>query len=627
MNFHSKTGARRLPADGRALGIRAICGIAAGMCLAFAAPLSAEQANSGVDSIVAASGSALGTAALANKRGVALDGSIEVLGIAGTSQEWQDLRSGDFASSVVAGPVSGDNGYDGTHVWNRDPFGVVWDDGSRDAYYGALEAAYVGSYALWKPHYGGATVTLGTPQSAEGRSYDVLTVTPRGGLPFDYWIDAATHLPYRTVVPIGIITTTTTFTNYRTFDGLQVPATQKQESVQGASVFTVKAVRFDAPEIAQRVARPQPSVHDFSIAGGGQASVPFDLVDNHVVLDVSIDGKGPFRFILDTGGNLVIDNDLAKSLRLGAAGSMQGLGVGSGTDTFNFTTIDSLDIGGAHIGRLYASVAPIRTGFGVSGGEPVDGLIGFETLARFVTTFDYPNRRLTFRLPGSPPVTGGKTSAFVFNGTDPMLPCRIASADGTCTVDTGSRSALDVYGPFAKVHPGLVTGLTADGIGGFGVGGPAFGQLGRTSLDIGGYEIPNIIAGVSSQEKGAFADPFQAGNVGGAVWRRFAVTFDYPHETITLVPGADFSSPEAFDHSGLFLISQKGSIVVAGARAGTPAAAAGVKPGEAIVSIDGKSTSTMSLKDARDVLMGAQGTTCGLVVAGKDGATRTVTFV
>jgi predicted aspartyl protease len=394
------------------------------------APAAAASEPATVASIVAASGTALGTGALARAHGLDISGTIEVLGIKGTARTWQDLRDGNFATSTVAGPLSGDNGYDGSNVWNRDRYGVVFDDGSRAAAYGAVQAAYVGRYALWQPKYGGATVSLGAPQTLAGKSYDVLTITPKDGLPFDYWFDAATHLPFRTVVPISIITTTTTFADYRSFQGVQIATAQKQESVQGVSSFAVTDVRFDEPGFSKNLEHPHSTVSGFSIVGGAEATVPFELVDNHVYIDVSINGQGPYRFIFDTGGSLVIDTELAKKLGLNRAGSMQGIGVGENTDTFNFATIDSLSIGNATIGHLDGAIAPVRNGFSASGGEPVDGLIGSETLARFVTTFDYPNRRLTFRMPGAPPVAGGVTTPFVFSGTDPMLPCRIGSVDG-----------------------------------------------------------------------------------------------------------------------------------------------------------------------------------------------------
>ncbi|HWT01276.1 MAG TPA: hypothetical protein VN256_13595 [Pyrinomonadaceae bacterium] len=43
-------------------------------------------------------------------------------------------------------------------------------------------------------------------------------------------------------------------------------------------------------------------------AAGDKSSVvlPFDLIDNRIVIDVRLNGKGPFRFIFDSGAGAVV---------------------------------------------------------------------------------------------------------------------------------------------------------------------------------------------------------------------------------------------------------------------------------------------------------------------------------
>jgi len=52
----------------------------------------------------------------------------ELVGVKGTAESWTDLRSGAYAQYADAGPVGGGQGYDGTHAWNEDASGVVWDE-------------------------------------------------------------------------------------------------------------------------------------------------------------------------------------------------------------------------------------------------------------------------------------------------------------------------------------------------------------------------------------------------------------------------------------------------------------------------------------------------------------------
>jgi hypothetical protein len=287
--------------------------------------------------------------------------------------------------------------------------------------------------------------------------------------------------------------------------------------------------------------------------------------------------------------------------------------------------VHALGVGSATLRDQVFAVAPVRAGFGMASGKPVDGLIGFEVLARFVTTFDYGRNQIVLRTPGSAPPPGGTTIPFVFDGEHAQIPCAIDGFAGDCTVDTGSRIGLSVDTPFLAEHPSIVPAdAAAVGMNGFGIGGGAQGRLGRTTLAFAGFTIPGVITDLSAQGKGAFADPFLAGNIGAAEWKRFSVTFDYPHQTMTLVPNAAFAVRENYDRSGLFLIAQGGAFVVADVRPGTPAAHAGIVRGERIVSANGQPIADLAA--LRQLFLGAPGTAIPLVVQGAGGARRDVTL-
>src|SRR6185312_9135575 len=102
-------------------------------------------------------------------------------------------------------------------------------------------------------------------------------------------------------------------------------------------------------------------------------------------------------------------------------------------------TVKRVAVGDAVLSNQQFSVAPVRAGFGVSAGQPVDGLIGFEVLARFVTTFDYGKRRAVLRLPGRERLS--HAFPFVLNGRIPQFGCRINREATQCTLDTGSRES------------------------------------------------------------------------------------------------------------------------------------------------------------------------------------------
>jgi hypothetical protein len=340
-----------------------------------------------------------------------------------------------------------------------------------------------------------------------------------------------------------------------------------------------------------------------------------------------LNGKGPYRFIFDTGGANIVDPAVAKEIGALGSGSAQGSGAGSQTESFSLANISTLQVGDAVLKDQLFAIAPTRQGFGVSAGHPVDGLIGWEVLARYVTTFDYANQRVVLSMPGTAPApANGHVVPFVFYGTQPQIACTIDNIPAECAIDTGARDTITFMAPFAASHPQIVpASLTGEGIDGFGVGGPAMGKLGRVrSVGIDDLQLNNLVGDFSTQTEGAFAAPFVAANIGGNLLRRFTVTFDYDNGTMTLVPNAAFNEPDSYERSGLFLIKHGGRIVVADSRPGTPAAAAGIVKGDVIDSIDGAPASTMLLGDIRARLAQPAGTVVTLQLSAKDGTQRTV---
>ena len=558
-------------------------------------------------------------------------GTIAITGVKGTFDEWADAASGAQAETLDAGPFSGGGGFDGTDAWNQDASGVVWVDGGKAGRYAAILTSYLSNSDLLRPAKRGVVSYAGRKVD-KGVAYDVVDATPPNGLPLQVWITAATHLPARVIATIGTQTTTTALSDYRVVSGIKVPFHEHQTTDEGNEVDAqATSMTFNPPGVAAHVVKPVSHVSDYSIAGGDATTVPIDLIDNHVYLSVMINGKGPYHFAFDTGGANVIDSSIAQQLGLQSSGAMQGGGVGNQTETVAFAKVATLSMGAATVKDQYFAVLPVRQGFSVASGVPLDGLIGFEVLARYVTTFDYANRKLTFRMPSAPapPSSGADVVPFVFNQTIPQIVCQLDGVAGDCSVDTGSRAAISVLTPFWSAHPELMpANATGVGINGFGVGGPALGRIGRlTSLQIGATKLQNVIADYSVQKKGYFANPFIAGNIGGGVWRRFTVVFDYTKQTMALTPNADFDKPEPQDRSGLFLIVQGGVPVVIDARPGTPGAQAGLTRGDSITAIKGVSTTTMDLQQVRALFMGPAGTSIPMTVKSKTGETRDVTIV
>jgi membrane-associated protease RseP (regulator of RpoE activity) len=255
---------------------------------------------------------------------------------------------------------------------------------------------------------------------------------------------------------------------------------------------------------------------------------------------------------------------------------------------------------------------------------PMDGVIGYEVLSRFVTTFDYGNRKIVFRMPGSnAPPPHATVIPIVQYGTQPQFACSIDNVPTTCTLDTGARDSISLFTPFVAAHPSVVPArLSAPGVNGFGVGGPHIGRLGRVqTLSFGGLTLRDLVGDYTTQVKGGLAMPFIGANVGGAVWKRFTMTLDYGQLTMTLTPNADLDRRDHWDRSGVYLVNN-GAITIIDVRPGTPAAKTGLAKDDVITSVNG--SSALSLRAVREVFLGEPGTVVHLVVKSKDGATHAV---
>src|SRR5579862_5126393 len=192
-----------------------------------------------------------------------------------------------------------DTGFDGCEVWTRDLKGVVWVEGNDIGRSLVINQNARDTYAIWSPNADGAVVTSVGAQKEKDATFDVLRFRVSGSVvPFDVWIDQQSHLPARYVETASGITTTTTLEQYQPFEGMLIPFVVHTVTNRGnPTEFTVQRIESNPSDLTERVRKPNSSAHDFSIAGGNEATIPFDLIDGHVYIDVSLNGKGPYQFV------------------------------------------------------------------------------------------------------------------------------------------------------------------------------------------------------------------------------------------------------------------------------------------------------------------------------------------
>jgi hypothetical protein len=563
--------------------------------------------------VLARSKAAMGGQAWDGVRFVRTKLRIETSGLKGTGSSFEDARTGAHVDAYDLGVFKGASGFDGATVWEQDASGQVAIQGADDQRHAAANEAYRRSHSFWYADRMSAQIEH-VGESPDGqRKFHVLRITPKGGRPFDMWIDAKTFLIDRIAERTARDLRTTFFSDYRAIEGKQIAFATRQTNGEAKydTFVKVESVAFEADAPRTAFAPPAPPKRDFGFAGGARSTtIPFKLVNNHIYLEVKLNGR-PAEFLFDTGGLNVITPTVARAMGLKAEGAVQTTGSGEASKDAGFTTVDRLEVGGAFLDKQTFVVIALES-FAEVEGKPITGIIGYEVFKRFVVVLDYENSRVTLVEPGGFAYRGpGVRVPMDLNERTPEVAGEIDGIPGKFALDTGSRSSLDLMAPFvAKNNLIQRYGAKYQGVTGWGVGGPARSWIVRGKrFSMGGAVVDAPVVEFSQAAKGSFSDAYQSGNVGAGVLKQFNIVWNYPRHEIFFEKNKNHGERDVFDRAGFWVNLGDGAFDVVDVIAGAPADAAGLKTGDRIVAVNGKKAgSEVTLPDFRILKKAPAGT-------------------
>jgi CubicO group peptidase (beta-lactamase class C family) len=178
----------------------------------------------------------------------------------------------------------------------------------------------------------------------------------------------------------------------------------------------------------------------------GKAQLPMDLAQHVPVIEAKVNGKGPFRFQVDTGygGMIQVTPALAKTLALPMVGeSIGGDPSGKNQRTIRLFSAESVDVGSAHFGQVEVS----------EGGphfEGIDGVIGLQLFKSLIVTFDYPNSRFEVDGGALPAADGATILNYTAANGVPNIEIDVAGLKVKTDIDSGSPALLSLPLKLAK---------------------------------------------------------------------------------------------------------------------------------------------------------------------------------
>ena len=347
----------------------------------------------------------------------------------------------------------------------------------------------------------------------------------------------------------------------------------------------------------------------------GPITVPFAKAigaSSWIPIDVKINGKGPFHFILDTGAFAnFISPDLAAELGITSNENTKVNSGGEKTIDAGIIDLKSVEIGSANLEKTACFIAPMPSGF------PIRGMLGSDVFQKYVVTVNYALRVIVMSNPATFTYKGnGADLPLIFNSERlrPIITAEIDGIVGRFLLDTGGDWALVMYGNSVKANN--LKEKYRDDL-----------QISETNTVTGIQEValtyqPTLTLGdsVLKEVPTELRDPRDAanrgadGNIGGDILNRFTVTFDYGHKHVYFEPNANYSSPYPCDRSGITCRYEKASCIVRVVDKGSPAAKADIRIGDLITQINGKSASQLDFLQIKAIFQQSAGTAIHLTV-------------
>jgi len=355
--------------------------------------------------------------------------------------------------------------------------------------------------------------------------------------------------------------------------------------------------------------------------GRSSFNVPFELIDNLIVVKIVINRTLPLKFIIDTGvrTSILTEKTFTDLLNISYSRTIKIPVPGSEKIVLAFVAPNiTLDMSGL-IGKGHALLVLEHDLLELKNilGHNVQGILGYELFSRFIIEINYQKKVMTLYEPSAfYKKNYDKKKKFyripiTVEDTKPYFITTILHQDGTTTqaklmLDTGASHAilLDVESsdeislPENRIFSHLGRGL----------GGDIKGYIGRvSSVSFADFQFNDVITTYPEKQfygQGTI-DTHRNGTMGGGIFSRFRMVFDFVEGYVYFKKNNKYRRPFEYNMSGV-VIKAKGlylnTFEIIDVRENSTAEEAGIKEGDTIVRINGSLTAEMELGEVHSIL-------------------------
>lgn len=324
-----------------------------------------------------------------------------------------------------------------------------------------------------------------------------------------------------------------------------------------------------------------------------------------IVIRAAIDNNpDSLNFILDTGsGGISLDSSTAHELKITTEPSGRTIRGIAGVKQVNFAYNHILKLPGLLVDSLDFHINDYEMLSGVYGLK-IDGIIGYSFFRRFIVNINFDEDLILVYPKGDFPYPKGGQ---VLQPAIASLPMQFAEVTDNTTlsaryyIDTGAGLCLLLSNQYVKdsllFSPDkLFYSTVAEGIG----GKKEMSITVVKKFKMGGYSFKNMPTYVFDDEFNVTSYPFLAGLIGNDLLRRFNLIINYGKSEFHLIPNKSFRDPFDYAYYGFNMFQDGVEVMVIDVIPGSPAAKAGLKDNDIILSISNKFGG--NLQDYKNIL-------------------------